>query len=151
MYQERYPFLQPGRCKVIPNGYDEEDFSAVTTPKPIGSGERLVRLLHTGLIYREERNPTAFFDALDRLKRTGRISAKNVKIDLRAAGSEAWLSTMIREKDIGDVVQLLPPLPYHESLQDSAAADALLLLQGASCNHQVPAKTYEYMRLGKPI
>ena len=30
-------------------------------------------------------------------------------------------------------------------------ADALLLLQGGSCNHQIPAKTYEYLRAGKPI
>jgi hypothetical protein len=30
-------------------------------------------------------------------------------------------------------------------------ADALLLFQGSVCNHQVPAKIYEYYRAGKPI
>ena len=32
-----------------------------------------------------------------------------------------------------------------------ADADALLLFQAASCNHQIPAKVYEYLRLQKPI
>ena len=43
------------------------------------------------------------------------------------------------------------PLPYHEALRDCASASALLLLQGPSCNLQIPAKTYEYLRLRRPI
>ena len=27
----------------------------------------------------------------------------------------------------------------------------LLLLQGPTCNHQIPAKAYEYLRVGRPI
>ncbi len=151
MYQQRYPALRPDKCWVIPNGYDEEDFTAEGATKLGESESRAVRLLHTGLIYPEERNPTAFFKSLAQLKRAGRISSQHVRIDLRAAGSEAYLSAMIREQQIGDIVHLLPPLPYRESLRDSFEADALLLLQGASCNHQIPAKMYEYMRLGKPV
>jgi hypothetical protein len=30
-------------------------------------------------------------------------------------------------------------------------ADALLVLQGANCNEQIPAKLYEYLRAGRPI
>jgi hypothetical protein len=30
-------------------------------------------------------------------------------------------------------------------------ADALLLLQAANCNEQIPAKLYEYMRAGRPV
>jgi hypothetical protein len=30
-------------------------------------------------------------------------------------------------------------------------ADGLLLFQGPSCNHQIPAKLYEYLRAGRPI
>jgi hypothetical protein len=29
--------------------------------------------------------------------------------------------------------------------------DAQLLLQASNCNHQIPAKVYEYLRIGKPI
>jgi hypothetical protein len=31
------------------------------------------------------------------------------------------------------------------------AADGLLIFQAASCNHQIPAKLYEYLRSGRPI
>ena len=49
------------------------------------------------------------------------------------------------------MVRILPLLPYKESLNDAAQADGLLVFQGPTCNHQIPAKVYEYMRLGKPI
>ena len=38
------------------------------------------------------------------------------------------------------------PLPYH-----LATASALLLLQDEVCDRQIPAKAYEYLRLGLPI
>ena len=31
------------------------------------------------------------------------------------------------------------------------SADVLLLLQGSTCNEQIPAKAYEYIRTGKPV
>ena len=57
----------------------------------------------------------------------------------------------LRPLGVQDLVHFLPPLPYRDSLQDGAEADALLLLQAECCDHQVPAKAYEYLRLNKPI
>lgn len=151
-YLRRYPKLQPARCRVIPNGYDEEDFQNLTFYEPSRQSVcRPVRLLHAGVIYPEERDPRPFFKALGRLKREGLISNSSLKIDLRASGSEDFYSSVLRELAIEDLVNLLPSMPYRESLQDAASADALLLFQAANCNHQIPAKTYEYLRLGKPI
>jgi hypothetical protein len=45
----------------------------------------------------------------------------------------------------------LPALPHRKAIEDCGEADALLLFQAASCNHQIPAKVYEYLRLRKPI
>jgi hypothetical protein len=36
-------------------------------------------------------------------------------------------------------------------LLDTSRTDGLLLFQAANCNHQIPAKVYEYLRLAKPI
>ena len=36
-------------------------------------------------------------------------------------------------------------------LQECFDADALVLMQGAWCNNQIPAKAYEYLRVGRPI
>ncbi len=58
---------------------------------------------------------------------------------------------MLRQFNVDDIVRLLPPLSHRKALEDCASADGLLLFQAASCNHQIPAKAYEYLRLGKPV
>jgi hypothetical protein len=79
------------------------------------------------------------------------VTPAGLQIELRAAGSERYFSSLLRDLGLGDLVRLLPPLDYHAALRDCAEADGLLLLQGPSCDRQIPAKTYEYLRLGKPI
>ena len=116
-----------------------------------GPCHKRVRLLHSGLIYPWERDPSSFFRALARLKREGQISSETVSIELRACGSEAKFQKDVEELGIQDLVHFLPALPYRASLQDAAEADSLLLLQAACCDHQIPAKTYEYLRLNKPV
>ncbi len=152
MYLKRYPQLGPERCVVIPNGYDEEDFQDLVFSGPPGKiHNRPVRLLHSGLLYPEERDPKPFFRALSRLKSEGRVDALRLRVDLRASGSESYYAAFLRELGIDDFVHLPPALPYRQALQDCADADALLLFQGPSCNHQIPAKVYEYFRAQKPI
>jgi glycosyltransferase involved in cell wall biosynthesis len=148
MYLARYPDLDPERCLLLPNGYDEADFEDL--PAPASRDSRL-RLLHSGLIYPWERDPSCFFRALARLKSDGHISAETLAIDLRASGAEEQYRKQLQELGIDDVVHLRPALPYRASLRDAANADGLLLLQAACCDHQIPAKVYEYLRLNKPI
>jgi glycosyltransferase involved in cell wall biosynthesis len=152
MYLSRYPDLNRQRCRVIPNGYDEEDFdNLIVTERPDDFSDRPIRLLHAGFIYPDDRDPRPFFQAVSRLKEEGHVSTKNLRVDLRAAGSESYYSTLLRELAIDDIVHLLPALPHRQALQDCVDSDALLLLQAASCNHQIPAKAYEYLRLQKPV
>jgi len=152
MYLERYPHLPSEKCLVIPNGYDEDDFASLpvrgTGPVPAG---RPLRLLHTGIMYPEERDPRPFFRALARLKRVGRVDATNLRICFRASGFEELYQTYIEELGIADLIELLPHVPYLQSLRDCAECEGLLLFQAASCDHQIPAKAYEYLRLQKPI
>ncbi len=150
MYLQRYPELPAGKCLVISNGYDEEDFSRL----PVASAQRqcaTVRMQHSGLIYPEERNPIPFFMALARLKKEQRISASWFSVDLRACGETERYRGTVAQLGIQDLVHFPPALPYRQALEDSSQSDILLLLQGASCDHQIPAKTYEYLRLRKPI
>ena len=152
MYLDRYPHLPADRCVVIANGYDEDDFAGIKPPRSWSNPNgHPIRLLHAGLIYTAERDPRPFFRALSRLKRDGIINARSAVIDLRASGFEDYYAAILKELNIDDIVRLLPALPYRKALEDCARADALLLFQAGSCNHQIPAKAYEYLRLGKPI
>jgi glycosyltransferase involved in cell wall biosynthesis len=148
MYLDRYPQLRPADCLLVPNGYDEPDFAGLI-PKQTRSAR--IRLLHSGLIYPWERDPRPFFRALASLKAQGQISADELSIELRACGSEVEYEKETEALGIKDLVHFLPHIPYRESLQDAADADALLLFQAACCDHQIPAKAYEYLRLNKPI
>ena len=151
MYRNRYPFLNSAKCLVIPNGYDEEDFETLVSPRNMRIGNTPIRMVHSGLIYPEERDPRSFFRALAALKKDSKIGPESLVVDLRATGNEGYFERMIKDLQIDDIVRLLPALPYREALQDAADSQALLLLQAASCNHQIPGKTYEYLRLGLPI
>lgn len=152
MYLERYPHLSPEKCVVISNGFDEEDFRSFQTSDAVPVTEqRPLRLLHTGLIYPEERDPRPFFKALSRLKKENRISKSTLQIGFRAPGAEDLYRTLLDEHKIADIIELQPHVPYSQALQECADADGLLLFQAANCDHQIPAKAYEYLRLRKPI
>jgi glycosyltransferase involved in cell wall biosynthesis len=152
MYLSRYPGLSASRCAVIPNGYDEDDFAALSLadarPRPAGGP---LRMVHAGLMYQEERDPRPFFQAVARLRREGRVTPEILRVELRAPGSDEYYTRLTTDLGIQDLVHILPSLPYRESLADCASAAGLLIFQGKSCNHQIPAKAYEYLRLRRPI
>lgn len=149
-YAERYPEAErERRLKIIQNGYDEADFAGL--PVPPSSRDGPLTLLHSGLLYPDGRDPSAFFAALARLKRTGNAEPGRFRVVLRASGCEARYQQQIDRLGIADVVNLAPPIGNREALLEQASADGLLLFQGSRFDRQIPAKVYEYLRVGKPI
>jgi glycosyltransferase involved in cell wall biosynthesis len=147
----RNPELRARRSVVIPNGFDEQDFSELKVANPATGAGPFVRILHSGLLNPLERDPSALFRAVSSLKKEGRLSSQSLAIDLRAPGMEEYYRAAIRQLSIDDIVHVLPPLAYKDALREAAASDSLLLLQAQSVDHQIPAKAYEYLRLCKPI
>jgi hypothetical protein len=139
-----------GRVELIENGYDEASFiAAEVIAPPVRSSGAPFRLLHSGVIYPSERDPRALFTALRQLRSGGVLRAENFRLVLRATGHDDYLRPLLR--GLEDMVELAPPLPYREGLADMMHADGLLLLQAANCNHQIPAKMYEYLRARRPL
>lgn len=153
MYADRYPELPASRWAVIENGFDEENFRAAETGlvhSPKGKAGPLT-LVHSGILYPKERDPRPFFAAVAQLKRAGVIDAKRLRIVFRATGSDDLYIPILADLDIRDIVSLEPVVAYRDALREMLGADGLLLFQGEVCNHQIPAKIYEYYRSGRPI
>ena len=152
MYRERYPYARE-RMVVIPNGYDEESFAGLqmdpATRQPLNQGA--VTLLHSGVVYPQERDPTHLFTALRRLVDSGALQRGTFKLRFRAAGHDDLLRGLTRQHALVDFVELLPPIAYRAALEEMIRADGLLVLQATNCNEQIPAKLYEYLRAGRPI
>jgi glycosyltransferase involved in cell wall biosynthesis len=151
MYHERYPQIPREKYRCILNGFDEISFSRIDSDRPAVSGRQQTVLLHSGLLYPSERDPRPFFAALKELLAAGAVSAEGLRVTLRASGYEELLQSLIDDAGIGDLVKLEPAVGYREALSEMAAADGLLLFQASNCNHQIPAKLYEYIRVQRPV
>jgi hypothetical protein len=108
-------------------------------------------LLHSGVIYPDERDPRKFFEAVARLKAQGLLTPARLRIVLRATGHDDYLRGLIESAGIQSLVSLAPLIPYEAALSEMLGADGLLILQAANCNDQIPAKLYEYLRAHRPI
>jgi len=153
MYAERYPEIPTSKWACIENGYDEDNFldaEAGLELVLLGKPGQLT-LVHSGILYPKERDPRAFFAALSQLKITGMINADQLQIVLRATGSDDLYRSQLVALNLQDIVRLEPPIAYRDALREMLRADGLLLFQGSVCDHQVPAKIYEYYRAARPI
>lgn len=149
-YRKRFPGIPLERYVLIENGYDEENFAQAGASVAVQrSGPFL--LVHSGVIYPSERDPGPLFAALAKLKDDGALASDNFTLLLRATGHDDYLAEMISQAGIGDLVQLAPHAPYREALAEMLSADGLLVLQASNCNHQIPAKLYEYLRARRPV
>lgn len=154
IYRERYPEFPGERFCLIQNGYDEDAFSAaeqmVGAADPVRSGPLV--MVHSGVLYASpDRDPTAFFAALRRLRDAGTISPSLLKVILRASGHDSVYRRQVTQMGLDDLVFLEPPIGYRQALAEMLQADALLLFQGQDSNPAIPAKFYEYLRARKPI
>ena len=144
-YRRRYP-ATAARMLVLENGYDEESFAAGlgrpgALPKA-PNGHRIV-LLHSGIVYPTERDPTQLFKALGRLKAQGSITPAQLCVRFRASVHDGLLRRLAAENGASDFLDLCPALPYREALAEMVSVDALLVMQASNCNTQIPAKIYE--------
>ncbi len=151
MYRARYPAVPSHRWAVIQNGYDEESFRSASTGAARRTPGGPAILLHSGILYPSERDPSQFLDAIAQLKRSGAISASRLRVILRATRYDAIFRPEIERRDIADIVRLEPPVGYEAALAEMLSADGLLIFQAANCNHQIPAKVYEYFRARRPV
>ena len=135
------------KYSVIYNGYDENDFSTISTE----FNSDLFEICHLGSIG-IERNPKTFLSAVKKLIEDKSIAAQSIRF-LLIGKIDRIIQKEIQALELADIIQYINYLHHKQALEKTSSANALLLLITNSPNNNiiVPGKTFEYLRLNKPI
>ena len=155
--REAYPQYQESKFSAIPNGFDSEEWTEIdldrknTLRNGTSRNERFT-ILYAGQFY-AERNPVPLFKALRTLVDSGEIELEHVQVDLvgwcETSGGRN-VSDLIAESNLQGCVNLVGRKSRQETLRRMTKADLLLLL-AEGLTVQIPGKTYEYLKAGRPI
>jgi glycosyltransferase involved in cell wall biosynthesis len=142
LYRARYPRVDQ---RLLPNGYDEEDFSAL---EPHAPREGRLELLHVGSL-RGGRSPEPVFRAL---KLLADLDPRYERIRIRFVGTvHREHVEAARAAGCNGQVEWTERLPRREVVELMGRSDALLLLPAQDAPTAIPGKAYEYLRAGRPV
>ena len=110
---------------LLENGYDEEAFANAAAAGPLNPGR--LTLLHSGIVYPVERNPSQLFAALGQLRQSRPEVYSRLIVRFRAPVHDVMLKELARRHAVDDAIEVLPPVDYREALRE-AAAEALARL-----------------------
>ncbi len=158
----RYPHLPGEKFEVITNGYDETDLAHVEAEI-----QEHFEILYPGMISAGNRNPLPLLDGINLARKRGLLPNEGVRLTLLGTGnygrSQEFLEAM-RNRELTEMTEVIADrVPYRDALRRMAGADVLVILSEplgespateatrAWSHLQVPAKLYEYLRLGRPL
>lgn len=133
---------------VIPNGFDEEDFSG-SCPQADSSSFRIV---YTGSIYPGKQDPTPLFEAVSVLQRTHPEVAQHVQIYFLGTVRD-HVVPLAQRHGLESRIHFLPRCANIEALRWQRSADILLLLEwnDPSAKGVYTGKIFEYLGARRPI
>lgn len=149
LYKRRYP-ASASRIHLLENGYDDAVFGKLPSNN-VALNEKQLTLLHSGIVYPSERDPNSLFAAMRSMRLNDPAHFSRLVVRFRAPVHVRFLQELANQYGIEEAVQILPPISYADAILEMIRADGQLILQAGSCNAQIPAKFYEYLRAGPPI
>lgn len=148
-FLKRYSFLAKRPFRVIPNGFDEADFSRLAVPsKP----DRFT-LLYTGSFY-DRRQPDSLWKAIEDLVQEQKLDPMLFRVRIIGKNNPAFIfGSYIDSALIRSVVQIEGFMTHSSTLSEMQAASALLLYipSGANTESVITGKIFDYIRSYKPI
>ena len=128
----------------VMNGYDPDDLRERTLESSPGE----LRIVYTGILMHDKRDPSPLFHAIRELRDEGRtVIADFFGRDAAIAAKAA------NHAGVGNLVSDKGAVPYEASVQAQRDADVLLLLQSNNPaeRHTCPAKLFEYAAARRPV
>ena len=128
---KKYPVVYLAKTGVIPHCYDSKDYPNVNN---INKGESIRFIIsHIGSFY-PERNPALLFKALKKVMIIKPELKSEIKLNLiGGAGNYNGyklenLKQMAQDYEITDMVEIIPPVSYEESLRQMKLSDLLVVI-----------------------
>ncbi|HVB99757.1 MAG TPA: glycosyltransferase, partial [Candidatus Dormibacteraeota bacterium] len=142
--------LPPEKLAVVRNGFFEEDFASLESLPRRSLDAGFVHLGHFGTVY--PGNQGLFFEALADLLNQRPWLGKRLRLHIVGAASEQVLRE-VQQDGLREITEIHGFLPHVETLQMMRACHCLLLFWGRRdfSRLAVAGKTYEYLRIGRPI
>ncbi|MCG7985946.1 MAG: glycosyltransferase [Candidatus Thiodiazotropha weberae] len=146
----RFPNLNSEIVTHIENGFDPDDFAELNTERKVNSQKRKLTFTYIGSIY--EGTTEEFFKGLHILKNTNNEIYNELTINFIGSNTQ-YINTISNKYDLSDIVEVTEYLPHAECLAKLSSSDMNLILLGGNSfpASEIPAKTYEYLFLKKPI
>jgi len=159
-FVEVYPDVDAARFVTITNGYDEPEFRAL---EPMRRGK--FHLIYPGTLDRENRNPRPLLAAVAVALEKGYLDPADLLITFLGCGKYGLSAEFGAELDaygLKPMTEIVAArIPRREALNKVAGADVLVVFSDQDrqagdgiqdwTSMQVPAKVYEYLRLGSPM
>jgi glycosyltransferase involved in cell wall biosynthesis len=154
LVQQAYPALPASKFVTIFNGYDGAEWDELfgdKTAAPAPANDKFT-ITYAGSLY-FRRSPYPLFYALQSLIESGEIPREHIRLELLGKCEVAdgkRVRDVIESCGLADCVDNVGFVNrFPETLRLIARSDLLLLCVDQA--YQIPAKTYEYLRAGRPI
>jgi glycosyltransferase involved in cell wall biosynthesis len=147
----RYADLAPSKVRVIYNGYDEADFGNLQWTARRDRFE----ILHAGLVTPDFRDPLPLLESVAKLIADKKLSDRDIRVTFLGGGAYVLskrFAENVKRLGLETVVEVAGRVAHREALERLGQAAVLLLLQASEDTRcLVPAKLFEYIRIGRPV
>lgn len=134
--------------EVVENGFDLEDLENI--PKEKFWNDNKIRLVYTGSIYKETRDPSPLFEAINMINSS---TYRNLldKLEVIFAGFKANLDELVAKYSVSSWVKYVGFLPREDILRMQRDAHALIFLECEKVDGILTGKLFEYLFSGTQI
>ncbi|GAA4092883.1 glycosyltransferase [Mucilaginibacter panaciglaebae] len=141
-YREAYPQRNPDDFIVIPNGYDPDDYDAIS---PASFDDFTFTYAGKFLSGKSFRDPTPFLQAMKILRDRG------IKVIFRYVGPvNPEVNNIVAQTGVSDQFQSTGYLSYHDTISNMKGSDVLLLI-GSGQETEQTGKIFDYLGCKRPI
>jgi glycosyltransferase involved in cell wall biosynthesis len=147
--------IAESKIAVSYNGFDEEDFSDISTNLKLPaeenkSQERIINISYIGNMYKH-RTSKYFLQALKELIDSGDIADNLIRLNFMGNYYKEEME-IIKSSGLTEIIKITPQQEHRIAVKEMLNSDILLLLIGTESGKNVlTGKIFEYLRCNRPI